>query len=163
MSALASGRLRQPGLVQRLRGRFAGTAEDGNAVVEFVFLGTLLLLPLVYLVLCLGQIQAGSYAVAAASREAGRAFVTSPSEGDAMPRAQAAAQIAFADQGFPDGDVEVACDADPCLRPEGRVTVRTSVRATLPLVPAFLSDVVPLEIPLSAQHLVTVDRFRGTR
>ncbi|MCE1178490.1 MAG: pilus assembly protein [Micrococcales bacterium] len=138
-------------------------ADAGSAVVEFVFLGTLLLLPLVYLVLCLGQIQAGSYAVAAASREAGRAFVTATSEEDAMPRARAAAQIAFEDQGFDGGAVEVACDADPCLRPEGRVTVRTSVQATLPLVPAFLSDVVPLEIPLTAQHLVTVDRFRGAR
>ena len=137
-------------------------AEDGTAVVELVFLTTLLVVPLVYLVLMLARLQAGAYAASTAAREAGRAFVTAPTPADADPRARAAAGIAFADQGFAgQGRVTIRCDGAPCLRPGGVVAVHTSVTVPLPLVPAFARSVVPLEVPVEADHVVTVDRFRG--
>lgn len=137
-------------------------SEDGSAIVEFVFLGVLLLVPLIYLVMALARVQAGSYAVTTAAREAGRAFVTAESGEVASGRAQAAANIAFADQGFDGmGSLEVSCSASPCLTPDGRVETTARVTVPLPLIPAFARDVVPLQIPLSASHLSTVDRFRG--
>ncbi len=136
--------------------------ERGSAVVEFVALGVLLLIPLVYLVMMLARVQAGSYAVSQAAREAGRAFVTADAEGAATARAQAAARVAFADHEFDDsGRVTIACDGTPCLRPDGQVVTAATVRVPLPLVPSFVRHVIPLSVPVSASHLSTVDRFRG--
>jgi hypothetical protein len=136
--------------------------EDGSAIVEFVFLGVLMLVPLVYLVMTLARLQAGAYAASTAAREAARAFVTAPAADSAEPRARAAAQLAFEDQGFLPGDgaVGLACDGDPCLRPDGRVEAQATVRVPLPFVPAFARDLVPLEVPVSATHVGVVDRFK---
>jgi len=136
--------------------------ERGSAVVEFVVLSVVLLIPLVYLVLVLGRVQAGAYAASTAAREAGRAFVTAPSAALAEPRARAAAAIAFADQGFDSGGtLTISCDASVCLRPDGRVALHTRVEVPLPLVPSFARDVVPLVVPIEADQVVVVDRFRS--
>lgn len=135
--------------------------ENGSAVVEFVMLGVVLLLPLVYLVLMLGRVQAGAYAVSQASREAGRAYVTTDAGQDANGRARAAARISFLDQHVEDtGRLTIACDGTPCLRADGRVETTATVQVPLPFVPAFLGDVLPLSVPVSASHVSTVDRFR---
>lgn len=135
--------------------------EQGSAIVEFVFLTVVVLIPLIYLVLTVGRIQAGTYAVTQAAREAGRAYVTAEAGEYAPARAHAAAQIAFADFGF-DGELGLACDGLPCLRPEGRITTRAVVSVPLPLVPDFARAVVPLQIPVSSTSVATVDRFRGS-
>lgn len=136
--------------------------EEGSAIIEFIFLGVLMLVPLIYLVMALARIQAGSYAVTTAAREAGRAYVTTAAGQDATARANAAANISFADQGFSGlGSLEVSCSTSPCLTPEARIETTVRVTVPLPLIPAFARDVVPLEIPLSATHLSTVERFRG--
>ncbi len=136
--------------------------ERGSAVVEAVTLGVLLLVPLVYLVLMLARVQAGAFAVSQAAREAGRAYVTADSGEDAAARARAAAHISFLDQHVEDvGTLVLSCDGTPCLRPGGRVVATATVRVPLPLVPAFVGDVLPLSVPVSATHVATVDRFRG--
>jgi hypothetical protein len=149
-------------LLARLRRRLATSGERGSALVEFVFLAVLMMVPLIYLVMVLARLQAGSYAASAAVREAGRAYVTAQRQEEADGRAQAAARIAFEDQGFGrDAVLRLACDGDPCLRPEGRVTMEATVTVPLPLVPAFARDVVPLQAPVTASHVAVVDRFRG--
>lgn len=134
--------------------------EDGRAVVEFVFLGILMLLPLVYLVLTAARLQAASFAASLASREAGRAFVTGGDDVDASERAHAAARLAFEDFAFERGArLELACDGSPCLRPEGTVTAHTSIAVELPLIPDFISGRVPSAVTISSTHLQSVDRF----
>lgn len=136
--------------------------EEGSAVVEFITLGVILLIPLVYLVMFMGRLQAGSYAAATAARESGRAFVSAPDPGAAEGRARAAARIAFSDQGFATtGTLSITCDGSPCLRPEGRVETSARVVVPLPLIPSFARAVVPLQVPVSASHVSTVDRFRA--
>lgn len=138
--------------------------DDGTAVVEFCLLAVVLLVPVVYLVLALGRIQAGAFAAQGAAREAGRAFVTGGSEAAARQRADAAAAIAFADQGFDDPKlvgVQVSCAALPCLAPDERVVVRSRVFVVLPAVPRVLDRMVPARIEVTARHVSTVDRFRG--
>lgn len=132
-------------------------------MVEFVFLGVLLLVPLIYLTLLVARVQAGSYAVAQSAREAGRAFVTTPDGQDPGARADAASRIALADQGFgpEDGGISITCSATPCLQPEARVEIRAEVTVPLPLIPAFARSVVPLEVPVTSTHVLTIDRFRG--
>ncbi|MDQ2757179.1 MAG: pilus assembly protein [Actinomycetota bacterium] len=148
-------------LVVRLRLRL-GAADDGRAIVEFIFVGVLLLVPLVYLVMVVGQLQAASFAVSAAAREAGRAFTTSTTEAQAAPRARAAAALPLADFGFDSGtDLQLQCDGSPCLRPEGRITVTSTVTVALPWVPDLLAGVLPTTIPVTATHVAAADRFAG--
>ena len=136
--------------------------ERGSAVVEFVVLAVLMLIPLVYLVMMMARLQAGSFAVSQAAREAGRAYVTADSGQAAPDRAQAAATIAFLDHSFEgNGRLGVTCDGTPCLRPDGRIETTATVRVPLPLIPAFVREVVPMSVPVSASHVSTVDRFRG--
>ena len=143
--------------------------ERGSAVVEFIGIAVLLLIPLVYLVLTVGRLQAGAFAVDGAAREAARAAVTAASSAEAGPRARVAAAIALEDQGFDPapaltGDaVEVECSADPCLTPGA--TVATAVRTVVPLpfVPAALRSWVPLEIPVESRYRTTVDQFAEAR
>lgn len=144
-------------------GQGAGSTTDaGSAVVEFVFLAVLMLVPLFYFVMVLARLQAGAYGVSAAAREAGRAYVTAPVPGEAATRATSAAELAFVDQGFPrEGKIEITCDGEPCLRPSGRIRITAMVSVPMPLVPAFFSGSVPMQIPVSATHVVTADRFGG--
>ena len=153
-------------LIARLRTRLrrleGADAQAGSAIVEFVFLAVLMMVPLFYLVMVLARLQAGAYAVSAASREAGRAYVTTQLASQAPMRAKSAAGLAFADQGFEgEGRIEIACNGTPCLRPEGRVQITATVTVPMPLVPAFFSGIVPMRIPVSATHTATVERFGG--
>lgn len=144
------------------RRRVRASAEHGSAIVEFVFLAVLMMVPLIYLVMTLGRLQAGAYAASTAAREAGRAYVTAETQEAAGVRAEAAAQISFEDQGFANGGrLAMSCDGSPCLRPEGRVEMATTVTVPLPLVPSFARGAVPLEVPITASHVAVVDRFRG--
>lgn len=149
-------RLRAVGRVLRDR----ATDDRGSAVVEFVTLAVVLLVPLIYLVLMLARLQAGTYAVTQAARESGRAFVTSTSEDAAPARAAAAADIAFEDQGFGGGgQLQVTCTHTPCLTPEGEIRSTATVSVPLPLVPTFARDVIPLEVPVSATQVSVVPRY----
>lgn len=151
------------GLTGRLRpGPRCRTSDSGRAVVEFLVVGLLVLLPLVYLVITLARVQAAAFAVSTASREAGRAFTTAPGDASAYLRAEAAASVSFGDYDFGDeGTVLIDCDGSPCLRPDGRVRFVASVTVRLPLVPDVLSAALPASVPVSATHIAPVDRFAG--
>ena len=108
--------------------------DEGSAVVEFVALGLLLLVPVVYLVVTLGRIQAATFAVDGGARSAARAFVTAADDARGGALAASSARLALLDQGFTPGAdaVVVECSARPCLTPQGRVVVRVSVDVVLP-------------------------------
>lgn len=146
--------------VSRGRRTKVAAADEGRAILEFIFLGVLLLLPLTYLVLTAARIQAASFSASLAGREAGRAFVTAPDDGEAFGRARAAAFLAFDDFSFDTGaSVDVSCDGTPCLRPEGSVTSTATIVVQLPLVPDFIADHVQASVTISSTHVATVDRF----
>lgn len=139
--------------------RIAG--DGGSAIVEFVFLAVLMLVPVVYLVLTLGRLQAAAFAAQGAAREAGRAFVTARDESAGRERADAAVAIAFEDQGFIDQrliGLQVDC-ASACLAPDARVVIRTSVQVPLPALPRLVDRFFPARIEVTASHVATVDRF----
>jgi Flp pilus assembly protein TadG len=130
--------------------------DDGNASLEFVTVAVVLMIPLVYVMLTVFELQRAAFAVSAAAREGGRAYVTADSSDTALDRAQAAADLALADQlpGSPRADLDV--DADTLTPGESvRVTVRYEVR--LPLAGSLA------RIPVTATHVATVDRYRAVR
>ena len=143
----------------RVRRRL-GQPDEGRAIIEFVFLGLLLLLPLVYLVLTAARLQAAAFSASLAGRESGRAFVTATGDADARARAQTAAGLAFDDFSFSAGtSLSLACDGSPCLRPEGTVTSTATIEVELPLIPDFLAERLPSSVTISSSHVAAVDRF----
>lgn len=146
------------GLLARLRD---GDDERGSALIELIFLGVFMSIPMFYLIVALARLQAGTYAATTAAREATRAFVTSPSSSLAYPRARAAADLAFADQSFRGGRIDLACAGSACLQRGSVIRSTASVEVPLPLVPSFLRAVIPTQITINATHVETVDPYRA--
>lgn len=133
--------------------------EDGNAIVEFSFLAVLLLLPLVYAILVVLDVQRSAYAVTAATREAGRVFVAEGASGAAYDDAFAAARIAMRDQGLDltPGELVITCQFENCDTAGGAVHVRIDRDVSLPLLPSF-GQSTP-SIAVRGKHDTVVDCF----
>lgn len=138
------------------------SGEDGNAIVEFVFLAVLLMIPLVYVLLTVFRVQAAAFAVSSAAREAGRVYATAETVDDAGPRAYAAARIVMADSNLPlsPDELAITCSSTPCLAPGSQVNVVMTYNVALPLVPRFFSDRAPASVQVTSRHLEVVDRYR---
>lgn len=142
-----------------------GGSETGSAMVEFLGVALILLIPLVYLVVTLGRVQAGAFAAEGAAREAVRAMVTAPSSAAGAARAETAVGIALADQDLPRdaGALTLECSASPCLTPGGAVGAVVRVEVPLPLLPDAVRGWVPLAVPVEAARTGMVDRYAQAR
>ena len=136
--------------------------DQGNAVIEFVVVGVLVLIPLSFLAMCVMRVQAASVASSLAVREAGRAFVSSDDVMQAQTRAVAAASLALADQGFalPPRALRVSCSTGQCLAPESTVRVELDWAVELPWLPEFLGK-ERTSIQITAERVMPVDTYRG--
>ncbi|MBT0774107.1 pilus assembly protein [Kineosporia sp. J2-2] len=143
------------------RGRHE-TLERGSAVIEFVALGMLLLLPVAYLVLVLGRVQAASFAAGGAVREATRAFVTADDDEAARERAARVTELALQDHGFrtDEGKLDISCNRSPCLTSGGQVMVEVQIEARFPWLPTGFAEAVRAHVVVRADQVETVDRFR---
>lgn len=141
--------------------------EVGSASLEFITVGLILLVPLVYLVLTMAVIQGAAFAVEGAARQAVRVFVQSGSPTEAAARSERAIRFALADASLESLDPRVAVSCSPkpnaCLTRLGTVTMSVSVTVPLPLVPPFLDLTVPVGVPLKAAATEQVSRFWGAR
>jgi len=153
------------GTVRWWRARLETGADDGSAVIEFLGITLILLVPTVYLVLVLGRIQAGTFAAESAAAQAARAVVVGGDYATGVTAAVASVRVALADQGFDGDDAEsalaVSCASVPCLAPGSTVATRVDVDVPLPFVPGFVRDVVPLSVRVSAEHVAAVDQYGG--
>lgn len=139
-------------------------AEAGTAIVEFVLLAVLLMVPLVYVVLVAFRLQSTAYALAAATRESGRAYVTAPDTEIAAQRALAAALVALHDHGveLTADALEISCEPVCRLDPGTAVTVRITTSVPLPLLPDVLGG-DRLAITVDGTHVEYVDRYASAR
>lgn len=140
--------------------------ESGTALVEFTWLGVLLLVPLIWVVLTLFDVQRGAFSMTTAARAAGRAYVLAPNEQAGVIRAENAARQALADQGLEDVPVQVrvSCSLGKgrCLDGTSVVTMRVHAEVPLPLAPSFFGDSAA-SIGVDAQHVVPVGRYMEQR
>lgn len=133
----------------------AADRERGSAVVEFLGGAVVLLVPLVYLVLTLAQLQAGTFAAQAAARDAGRLVATADPE-QAGDLAASAVTLAFADHGLQvDGAAALAVACETTCEPGERVHVSVDVDVPLPYVPGG-----GITVPVHAETWTTIDPFR---
>jgi Flp pilus assembly protein TadG len=143
-------------------------ADDaGTAIVEFVFVAVIVMVPLVYLVVAVAVVQRSQLAVSQAAREAGRAFATADTAAEAQTRAGAAVHLALRDQGLSD-DVTVryvpagqsctgASTTTPRLAAGAVFTVCVIRSVDIPAVPRFLSG---KGITSIGEYVVHIDDYR---
>jgi hypothetical protein len=126
--------------------------DDGSAVVEFLFVSVLLLIPIVYLVLALAQVQSAAFAAEAVARDVGRAMVVGGvaalQEGATQAAAEAAGReraarvldTTLADFGIAtsSADVAVACSSATCLAPGSDVVTDVTISVSLPVIGSLL-------------------------
>ncbi|MFT4287014.1 hypothetical protein [Nocardioides sp.] len=135
--------------------------ERGSALVEFTWLAILLMVPVLWLVLAVFDVQRGAFAVSAAARAAGRAYVLADSDAEGRARAEQAVEIVFADQGVDiPADIEVGCTPYPrsCHAAGSVVMVRVRSGAALPWLPSVLGS--PPQVALESTHTLPVGRYQ---
>ncbi len=152
---------------RRLRG---ASADSGSALIEFFWLGILLLVPITYAILFAFQVQRAVFAVTEATRSAGRAYVSTPN-GDvptADKRATTAASLTMTDHGLPfvpatfsDSCMSRAGQAAPqqdtCFTADHWVRVTVTVPVQLPLLGAL--GINGGTISVHGQHDEVFDKF----
>ena len=105
--------------------------------MEFVWLGIILLVPLVWIVLSVFEVQRGAFAVSSAARSAARAFALADSDAAGEADARAAIRQALDDQGGDDRAFrfDIRCGGGDCHRTGEVITVQVWTRVDLPLLP----------------------------
>jgi len=140
--------------------------QRGTALVEAVWLSLLLLVPLVYVMLAVFDVQRASFGVSAAARAAARAYSLAPDEGSAPGLARAAAAVALRDQGIDVDAVELSFSCHPspsnCLSPGSVISVEIRDQVRLPLAPTALGGNAP-SFRVEASHTVAYGTFREDR
>jgi hypothetical protein len=149
-----------------------GSAERGAAVVELLVVVLTLLLPLVYVMVVMADVQRALLATSSAAREAGRVYVTGSDRGDAERRAGVAYREVLATYGLGAGDpragmrLQVGCPAGAGAEcaggfgPGAEVRVVVTYRVPVARVP-FLGVVGGPGLTVGATHHTRVDRYRG--
>ena len=137
--------------------------ERGSALVELTWLGILLLVPLLWIVVSVFEVQRGAFAVSGAARAAGRAYALAPDDAAGRQRAEAAARQALADQGVGDAplDLRITCSPYPrdCHSGTSVITVVVASRVDLPLMPQVLGGDAP-SFAVDATHTVPIGQFQ---
>lgn len=140
------------------------TDEEGTAVIEFIWLALLLIVPIVYILIAVFDVQRAAYGVSAASRSAARAFILAPNVPTAYERANQAATVALGDQQVDGAVIVITCTPTPadCLTPGSSVRVVVRMTQPLPLTPTALGDQIA-PITVDSTHVEPYGTFRGAK
>lgn len=145
--------------------------EAGSSAIELLVTGLLLILPLTYLAISLGQIHSAVLAAEGGVRQAARLFVRAESTQAALAQSELAMQLAFENHNLQGNgyQLRVHCQSpnqvagavsDACLLAGSRVTVTVETQVVLPFIPGFIpSDLVSIPIHAEAQQIVS--KFAG--
>ena len=132
----------------------AGSDDRGSAALEFIFVGLLMLVPLVYLIVALGQIQGQALGVESGARHIARAVATATDVAGARLRAERIAASVTHEYGMDPAAVTVSMSCSPagatCPEAGAVLTVRVATRVKLPLAPPVLGLDRLVGIPVEA-------------
>jgi hypothetical protein len=151
-----------------------GRGERGAAVVELLVVVLTLVVPLVYVMVVMADVQRALLATSSAAREAGRVYVTGPDRVEAERRAGVAYRELLATYGIRAGDpragmrLRAGCPAEAAagagcaggFGPGAEVEVVVTYRVPVARVP-FLGAVAGPGVTVGATHRTRVDRYRG--
>ena len=133
-----------------------GRGEEGSALVEFIFLGLVLLVPVIYLIVAAGQVQGAAFAAVGAAESAAKVYADAEDPEAGERRARVAAELAFTDFGFHPEEMllDISCSAQ-CLSPGSTVTALVSFDVPLPLNPGLPGmDFAPVSVDSSSTQIV---------
>lgn len=137
--------------------------ERGSAALEFILVGMLLLVPLVYLIVSLGLIQGQSLGAEAGARHIARALSTSENPDAARRSADLILRSVIDEYALDAGTVDVAFECRPaggsCPEAGSTLVVTVRTRVALPLVPPVLGLDRLASIPVEASAAQKVSRF----
>lgn len=140
--------------------------ERGSAALEFILVGLLLLVPLVYLVVSLGLIQGQALGAEAGARHIARAVSTASSADDARARADLVLAAVADEYGMDAASIDLSLSCAPrgaeCPEAGATIVVTLATRVTLPLVPPVLGLDRLASIPVEASAVQKVSRFWGS-
>lgn len=141
--------------------------DAGSAAIEFIFVGVLMLVPLVYLILTLGLIQGQALGVEAGARHIARAVATASDPEAAARRAREVRAAVTDDFGLDPRTVEVSMTCVPrgaaCPSAGATVRVTMAARVALPLVPHLLGLNRWASIRVESHAAQHVSQFWGTQ
>lgn len=139
--------------------------DTGSSSLEFVAVGVIMLVPLLYLVIAVGSVQEQSLGVEAAARQAARAIASAPDVSEAAGSGERVLEGIVEEYGIdPDAiDVAVSCRPrpSPCPAAGATVVVTVSTRVPLPLVPGVLGLDQATSVPVEAVSVQKVSRRWG--
>lgn len=145
--------------------RVWGRNDEGSAALEFITVGVILLVPLVYLVIALGAIQEQAFGVEAAARHTARAISMAPDVGTAGARSDAVLAGIIEEYGMDPDEVRASVECVPvgtdCPASGSTVIVTIVTRVRLPFVPSVFGLDTALAVPVEASASQKVSRMWG--
>jgi hypothetical protein len=136
------------------------TRERGQALLETILLGLLLMIPLVWLLSILADVHRSALATTAAVRNAGADAARETSVTAASRAIDDAVSRALADHGIATSGARVRWSAPPALRRGGAVEVEVSLPVSVLQAP-FLGRIAGPAIWVNARHVTRIDLFRS--
>ncbi|MEI7453259.1 MAG: pilus assembly protein [Actinomycetes bacterium] len=136
--------------------------DCGTAIVEFLVIGVLILVPLLYATLMVVRVEAATMASTQAVHEASRAFMMADAAAQGFRDARVASNLALADQGFKvtDDALKVTCSMR-CLAPQSQLKVQLTWKVDLPWLPPPFSHFID-GYPITAEQELTMDTYRDS-
>jgi Flp pilus assembly protein TadG len=141
------------------------TDDEGSAALEFIAVGVILLLPLIYLIAALGVIQEQTLGVEAAARHTARVIALAPDAETAVARSEQVLAGVVEEYGLDADAVDVSLSCAPagsdCPVAGATVTVTVMTRVPLPLVPSLFDLDRSTAIPVEASAVQKISRLWG--
>ena len=108
--------------------------EEGSAIIEFVIYALPLFIPLIIYLTAVNQSAQIQYEARNFARQLARAYVTSPSAEFTEARIAAVKDV-FVTSSFaankidPNPRIEISCSLNPCLSPNGKVSITVYLKS----------------------------------
>ncbi|WP_138946766.1 TadE family protein [Plantibacter sp. M259] len=144
-----------------LRHRPTALGDDGSASLEFITVGLVLLVPIVYLIVALAEVQAAVLAAGGAAAQAAKLYARADDDATGRDRVEDALALALDDFGLDRSQSSVTLDCAPaglpCGQRGGAVTVTVDILVVLPLMPEILG--VQAAVPVTGAATAPISRF----
>lgn len=139
--------------------------EEGSAALEFIAVGVVLLIPLIYLVIALGAIQEQTLGAESAARHVARVIATAPDTATAAAQSDDVLAGIVDEYGLDADAIEMtlACTPTPADCPTAGATIIVTVetRMRLPLVPELFGLDRSTAVPVRAEAVQKMSRLWG--
>lgn len=147
------------------RWRRWATNDDGSAALEFIAVGVILLVPLVYLVIALGVIQEQTLGVEAGARHTARVISLAPDARAAAARSDAVLHAIATEYGIDTASVRMTMQCAPagveCPAAGATIVVTITARVRLPFVPAVFGLERAAAVTVQSSAAQKVSRLWG--